>query len=118
MTVEKLAFLAIAAALAPASQDETRVMQEIHAKDLLLSQLLDVQRRVRAGELPPEEELDAGRMTREEILAQLDVQRAAQLGMEPKAVRDRLQPGFLAELDLLAQGRFVVLVGHQGGPTG
>ena len=104
-TIHKLAGLLLAVALAPAPQDETRIAQDVHSKDQLLVRLLELQRRVRGGELPSDDELAAGRIPREELLAQLDVRRAAWLGMEPKAVRDRLAPGFLAELDLLAQAR-------------
>ena len=117
MTIEKLAGLLLAVALAPAPQDETRAMQEIHAKDQLLVRLLELQRRVRAGELPIDDDLGAGRISREELLAQLDVQRAASLGIEPKAVRDRLQPGFLAELDLLAQARSRLETGPLAEPS-
>ena len=79
--------------------------EQIHASDKLLAQLFELQRRVRAGELVTDTELALDCPTREEILSGLDVPRAVQLGFEPKSVRDRLQPGFLSELDLLAAQR-------------
>jgi tetratricopeptide (TPR) repeat protein len=70
-------------------------------REQLLAQLYELQRRVRAGELPTEEEMKPGRVTRERILAGLDVRRAKRLGVDPKAIRDLLVPGFAQELDLL-----------------
>jgi len=73
----------------------------LKGREQLLAQLYELQRRVRAGELPTEEEMKPGRVTRERILAGLDVRRAKRLGVDPKAIRDLLVPGFAQELDLL-----------------
>jgi hypothetical protein len=56
---------------------------------------------VRAGELPSETEMAAGRVTRQRVLAGLDVRKAKHLGVDPKAIRDLLVPGFSQELDQL-----------------
>ena len=91
--------------------------EQIHASDKLLAQLFELQRRVRTGELVSDLELALDCPTREEILSGLDVTRAVELGFEPGSVRDRLQPGFLAELDLLAAQRARRDVGLQPEPS-
>jgi tetratricopeptide (TPR) repeat protein len=104
MNVELLVRAVVALALGAAG-DERTVQDELRDKDRLLTQLLELQQRVRSGQTLTPDELSVARTTREQILAGLDVRRAVRLGMEPKAVRDRLQPGFHSELELLDRQR-------------
>jgi hypothetical protein len=100
-----------------AAQDGAVPVDEMHEKDLLLARLFELQRRVRSGEMPGERELSAGRATRESVLADLDFERATQLGFEPRALRDRLLPGFLAEFELLDAQRARLDVGPPPRPS-
>jgi len=77
--------------------------KSLKAKDDLIASLYELQRRVRAGDLPTEEELALGRVSRERILAGIDVVKARRLGIEPQAVRSLLVPGFGAEIDQLSK---------------
>lgn len=72
-------------------------------KDELIASLYELQRRVRAGELPSEDELALGRVSRERILAGLDARAARQLGITPSSLKNRLLPGFSAEIDELVK---------------
>ncbi|MSR46823.1 MAG: hypothetical protein EXS13_07150 [Planctomycetes bacterium] len=94
-------FLAALLNAAPAKDEAA----EISATEQLIAKLLELQHRVRGGELVPLEELALGATTREEILHNFDVRGALRLGVEPSAVRDRLLPGFAAELEQLANQR-------------
>jgi hypothetical protein len=132
---ETLTLLALSLALAPAPQnapkrpaappatprgpvlDAKKAQEEIHALDQLLAQLFELQTRSRGGVLLTDADLAPGRVTREQILAEFDVRRAVRLGFEPKALRDRLSPGFLAELDLLAAQRSKSDVGPLAEPS-
>jgi len=105
MTAEWLVGLLLAAQAAPATAARDSGREELHARDRLLTQLFELQRRVRAGELPAPSELAAGRTAREQLLAGLDVRRAVQLGFEPRALRDRLLPAFLLEFEQLEAQR-------------
>ncbi len=128
MSAERLAgalLLVSVASIAAAQQAEPRraaidveqAQDELHAADQLLATLFELQQRVRTGALPTDAELAVARVTREEILAGFDVRLAARLGIEPSAVRDRLQPGFLSELDLLAAQRSRLDVGPLPEPS-
>jgi len=88
----------LAAAAGPEEDRAAKLLQQI-------DQLLALQRRVRAGELVPLEELSLGAPSREELLTGFDVREALRLGVEPVAVRERLLPGFGAELDQLSAMR-------------
>ena len=85
--------------------------------DEMLVQLLDLQRRVRGGELVALEELALGRVTREEILTGVDISAAVELGLEPAAVRARLAPGFVAELEALTAQRTALDAGPPREPS-
>ncbi len=111
MAAEKL----FAALLALTGGDTIEEM--LRANELLVTQLLDLQQRVRSGELVPLAELGLAAPTREEILSGLDVRAALKLGIEPSAVRDRLAPGFDAELDQLATQREKLLSGPPSDPS-
>lgn len=100
---EFLAGALLAARLAGPPQEA--IEQALHASDRLLTQLLALQTRVRGGELVPMNELALAAPTREELLADFDVRAALRLGVEPAAVRERLVPGFAAELERLAAQR-------------
>jgi tetratricopeptide (TPR) repeat protein len=101
VTAETL-LLAAFLAFGPGRPDDGHgAADRLKDREQLLAQLYELQRRVRAGELPTEEEMKPGRVTRERILAGLDVRRAKRLGVDPKSIRDLLVPGFAQELDLL-----------------
>lgn len=105
--------LAFAFAGAPDGGDAERIVE----KQRMLEELLALHQRVRAGDLPSDEELGAGRVSREQILAELDPDAALAVGIEPDAVRDRLAPGFVAELALLADQRARLDVGPLPQPS-
>ena len=104
MAVERLLLAAFALLgggdRSPGTDD---LKQRQKQKDELIASLYDLQRRVRAGELPSEEELGLGRVSRERILSGLDARAARQLGITPSELKNRLIPGFAAELDELAR---------------
>jgi len=106
----------ILAALLAAPQSEVHV-DRIGELDQLISQLLDLQQRVRGGEVVPLRELELGAPTREEVLAQIDVRGATRLGVEPATVRERLLPGFDAELERLVAQRDHVAAGPPPGSS-
>jgi len=101
VTAETLLLAAFLAFGTSRPDDGPGAADPLKGREQLLAQLYELQRRVRAGELPTEEEMKPGRVTRERILAGLDVRRAKRLGVDPKAIRDLLVPGFAQELDLL-----------------
>lgn len=101
MTAEKLLLAAFLAFGTSRPDDGHGAGDPLKNREQLLAQLYELQRRVRAGELPTEEEMKPGRVTRERILAGLDVRRAKKLGVDPKSIRDLLVPGFAQELDQL-----------------
>jgi tetratricopeptide (TPR) repeat protein len=101
VTAETLLLAAFLAFGTSRPDDGHGAADRLKDREQLLAQLYELQRRVRAGELPTEEEMKPGRVTRERILAGLDVRRAKRLGVDPKSIRDLLVPGFAQELDLL-----------------
>lgn len=107
MAAERLLFvilpLVLCAPLAASSGPEQGDQEA--ANRLLESRLQDLQQRIRGGELVPLGELALGAPTREELLEQLDLRTALRLGIEPKVARDRLLPGFAAELETLSEMR-------------
>jgi hypothetical protein len=108
MSIERLLLLALATALPHGDDgkvDVAKLKERAHEKDLLLGQLVQLQRRVRSGEMPTDAELALARTSREEVLRGVDVRRALQLGVEPRTVRDRLLPAFAVELDSIAKPR-------------
>lgn len=111
MAAEKL--LAVLLALPPTDAAE----EQLRVNDQLVTRLLELQQRVRAGELVPLADLELAAPTREEILAGLDVKAALQLGLEPTTVRERLIPGFNAELEQLAAQRDSLASGPPADPS-
>ena len=100
MTAETL-LAAVLLLFAPRGDDAHPAGDKLKDREQLLAQLYELQRRVRAGELPSETEMAPGRVTRQRVLAGLDVRKAKHLGVDPKAIRDLLVPGFSQELDQL-----------------
>lgn len=101
----ELTLAAALALVAPATPEDPDAVAAIADRERLIADLLALQQRVRAGELVPLTELALGEPTREELLADIDVTEAMRLGLEPTDIRDRLLPGFAAELDQLAEAR-------------
>jgi tetratricopeptide (TPR) repeat protein len=104
MAVERLLFAALALlGGGDRSPGADELKQRQKQKDELIASLYELQRRVRNGELPSEQELGLGRVSRERILAGLDARAARQLGITPAELKNRLIPGFAAELDELVK---------------
>jgi tetratricopeptide (TPR) repeat protein len=95
--------LILACFLALAGDGPRTTGDRLKEKEDLLAGLYELQRRVRAGELPAEEELALGGATRERVLGGLDVAAAHRLGFDPAKVKNLLLPGFAAEIDALAR---------------
>jgi tetratricopeptide (TPR) repeat protein len=116
MAGEKL-LLATALALARPPGDVAAKSSELQKNEQLLVKLLELQRRVRAGEEVTVAELALGGVEREELLRELDVRGAMRLGVEPRQLLDRINPGFTAELDSLAEQRLRLDAGPPNEPS-
>ncbi len=110
--------LAVPQAAAQGGSHPTRSLTvKLQEKERLLAQLQDLQARVRSGDLPTASDLALAATSREEIVAGIDVHGAMALGMEPAKVRDRLAPGFTAEIEQLAEQRSRLEVGPPARPS-
>jgi hypothetical protein len=76
-------------------EQQTRALAEA---DRTIHALLDLQERVRAGAKSEAADFHVARATREQVLRDLDLADARQLGWTPQRIKDRLMPGFSAEL--------------------